>query len=164
MKALILAVVALGLWAAGCSFPEASKPAPPSGEALPPPQGVAEPAVESGAAAGGSGAVIESIPAEPSATAGPTAITIPEGAGWANPGVPLTKQQQDTEACFSYADGQIARESQIDEDRYQGSDDREFVDQFGVTTLTRRLDFYSERRRRGALFDSCMESKGYVRN
>lgn len=165
MKALIVTVVAVGLWAAaGCTFPEAPSPVPPSGGALPPPQGTVEPTGDSGAAGGGGGEVIESIQAEPSAAPGPTAITIPEAAGWTSPGVPLTKQQADIEACYSFAQGQIARETQIDEDRYHGSGDREFDDQFGGTSLTRRLDYYSERRRRGALFDSCMQSKGYVKN
>ncbi len=172
MKALIIAVAACGLWAAtGCTLPESSSPAAPSGGALPPPEGTAEPASEAAgaaagesAAAGSSGVVIESIQPEGSAAAGPTAITIPERSGWTHPEVPLTKQQAEIETCFRFASAQVDREALIDEDRYEGSSDRDAVNLYGVTTLTRRVDYYSERRRRGALFDTCMQSKGYVKN
>lgn len=176
MKALIVTVVALALWAGpGCSLPRSSSPALPGGDALPPPADAAEPgggstaapaapAAETGGTAGESGTVIESIQPDPSAAEGPTAITIPEGAGWTRPGVPLTKQQADIEACFTFAEAQIDRETQIDNDLDQVGGDRDFEDQYGVKALTRRVDYYSERRRRGALFDSCMESKGYVKD
>lgn len=156
MKALIIAVAAFGLWAAaGCTLPESSSPAAPSGGALPPPEGTA---------AGSSGVVIESIQSEGFAAAGTTVITIPERSGWTHPEVPLTKQQADIETCFRFAAAQVDREAQIDDDRYEGSSDRDAVNLYGVTTLTRRVDYYSQRRRRGALFDTCMQSKGYVKN
>jgi hypothetical protein len=176
MNPLILAVAAIGLWAAtGCTLPEPLSPGEPTGGALPPPIGAPEAtgvtagdaagasAVES-AAAGTSGVVIESIEPEPSATTGPTAITIPEGSGWTHSEVPLTKQQEDIETCFRFASAHVERESRIDDDRYEGSSDRDVVNLFGETTLTRRVDYYSERRRRGGLFDTCMQSKGYVKN
>ena len=86
----------------------------------------------------------------------------PRRHGWTHPEIPLTKQQVDIEACFNFATAQIARESQIDEDRYQV--DTDFADLYGETTLERRVDYYTERRRRGALFDSCMHSRGYLKN
>lgn len=172
MKSLFLAVMVVGLWAAaGCTQPESSRSALPAGEALPPPEGVAEPGGEAvvapapeGTAPGGGEVVIEieTIQPESSAAVSPTAIIIPEGSGWTHPEIPLTKQQADIEACFNFATAQIARESQIDEDRYQVESD--FTDLHGETTLTRRVDYYTERRRRGALFDSCMRSRGYLKN
>lgn len=173
MKCLFVAVAVVGLWAAaGCTLPEPSSSAPPPGAALPPPEDLAEPgeaavapAPESASPESGvteSGVVIESIEPEAEAAVGPTAIIIPEDSGWTHSEVPLTKQQQDIEACFNFASAQIARESQIDYDRYQV--DSDFANLHGETTLTRRVDYYSERRRRGALFDSCMRSKGYLKN
>ena len=183
MKCLFVAVAVVGLWAAaGCTLPEPSSSTPPPGGALPPPEDLAEPGAEAGgeaavapapeSAAPGStvpesavpesGVVIESIQPDPEVVVGPTAITIPEGSGWTHPETPLTKQQEDIEACFNFASAQIARESQIDYDRYQV--DSDFANLHGETTLTRRVDYYSERRRRGALFDSCMRSKGYLKN
>ena len=172
MKALIIAVAALGLWAAaGCTLPEASSPAAPSGAALPPPEETVEPASEAAgaravesAAAGSSGVVIESIQPEPSATAERTAIILPERSGWTHSEILLTKQQEDIETCFSFATAQVKREAQIDEDIIDGSSDRDAVNLYGETTLTQRVDYYSERRRRGGLFDTCMQSKGYVKN
>ena len=175
MKSLFVAVALVGLLAAGgCTLPEPASPAPPPGDALPPPEDLAEPgttapesaspesASPEGAIEESGGVVIESIEPEPDAALGPTAITIPEGKGWTQSDVPLTKQQQDIEACYNYASAQIARESQIDYDRYQV--DSDFANLHGETTLTRRVDYYSERRRRGALFDACMRSKGYLKN
>ena len=104
------------------------------------------------------------IEPDPSAAAEPSAITIPEGAGWTDPEIPLTKQQEDIEACFRFATAQVAREALIDEDRYDTRADRDVYNLYGQPTLTRRVDYYSERRRRGALFDTCMQSKGYVKN
>jgi hypothetical protein len=172
MKALITVVVALALLAApACSFPEPTRPTAPSSGALPPPEGAAAPVPESAgtaaaesAPAGSSGVVIETIEPDPSVAAEPTAITIPEGSGWTHPEVPLTTQQEDIEACFRFASAQVARESLIDEDRYDSSADRDVYNLWGEPTLTRRVDYYSERRRRGALFDSCMQSKGYIKN
>jgi len=176
MKALIIAVAAFGLWAAaGCTLPEASSPATPNGGALPPPEETVEPVRESAseaagapdaesAAAGSSGVVIESIRPEPSATAEPTAIILPERSGWTHSEIPLTKQQEDIETCFSFATAQVKREAQIDEDIIDGSSDRDALNLYGETTLTQRVDYYSERRRRGGLFDTCMQSKGYVKN
>ena len=176
MKCLFVfvAVAVVGLCAApGCTLPEPSSSAPPAGGALPPPEDLAEPGGESAvapasestapkSAAPESGVVIESIQPEPEAAVGPTAITIPEGSGWTHSEIPLTKQQEDIEACFNFASAQLARESQIDYDRDQV--DSDFANLHGETTLTRRVDYYSERRRRGALFDSCMRSKGYLKN
>jgi hypothetical protein len=175
MKALIIAVAALGLWAAaGCTLPESSSPATPSGGALPPPEETVEPAREStgeaaGApaaesAAGSSGVVIESIQPEASATAEPTAIILPERSGWTHSEIPLTKQQEDIETCYLFATAQVDREAQIDDDRIEASSDRDDSNLYGVTTLAQRVDYYSERRRRGGLFDTCMQSKGYVKN
>lgn len=172
MKALIVAVAALAFGiGVGCTLPEPSSP-PASGGALPPPAGLEEPdtaGAPAAAPAGDSGAggergtVVETISPEPSAAKEPTAIAIPEGSGWTNPGVPLTQQQADIEACFSYADAQIKREAQIDDDRFYSGNDRDFQNQYGLNTFRQRVDYYSERRRRGALFDSCMESKGYIK-
>ena len=168
MKSLFVAVTVVGLWAAvGCTQPESSRSAPPAGGALPPPEGVAEPGGETAvapppeSAAPEGGVVIESIQPDASVAASPSAIIIPEGSGWTHPEIPLTKQQADIEACFNFATAQIARESQIDDDRYQVESD--FADLHGETTLTRRVDYYSKRRRRGALFDSCMHSMGYLK-
>jgi len=176
MKALIVALAAFAFWrGVGCTAPESASPPPASGGALPPPAELEEPdtvgapapppAGDSGAGGAGSagGSVVETIKPDPSAAAEPTAITIPEGSGWTNPGVPLTQQQADVEACFSYADAQIKRETQIDDDRYSFDDDVDFQNQYGLNTFKQRVDYYSERRRRGALFDTCMESKGYVK-
>jgi hypothetical protein len=172
MKALITVVVALALLAApACSFPEPTRPTAPSSGALPPPEGAAAPVPESAgtaaaesAPAGSGGVVIDVIEPDPSVAAVPTAVTIPEGAGWTHPEVPLTTQQEDIEACFRFASAQVARESLIDEDRYDSSADRDVYNLWGEPTLTQRVDYYSERRRRGALFDSCMQSKGYIKN
>jgi len=172
MKFLFVAVAVMGLWAAGgCTQPVSSNSGPPAGGALPPPEDVAEPGGNAAVAPvpespepGSSGVVIETIQPEPLVAAEPTAVIIPEGAGWTHPEIPLTKQQSDIEACFSFATAQVSRESQIDDDRYQGSSDSDALDLYGETTLTRRVDYYSERRRRGALFDTCMRSKGYLKN
>jgi hypothetical protein len=170
MKALMTAVAALALFVAcGCASPEPSRPAE-SGGALPPPElapaeaAPAEAAPSSTTGASGEGVVVETIEPDPAAAAEPTAVTIPEGAGWTQPGVPLTKQQEDIETCFNFATAQVARETQLDQDRYESSSDRDTLDFYGETTLTRRVDYYSERRRRGILFDNCMQAKGYVKN
>lgn len=177
MRALIMTFAVIGLLAAGgCSLPElapetASPPAP-SGGALPPPESAPEAAAETTSEPGGevapdsigeSGTVVESITGEP-ALAGGAAITLPERSGWTHPEVPLTKQQEDIETCFRFASAQINRESRIDQDRYEGDTDRDFVNLYGETTLTQRVDYYSERRRRGGLFDACMQSKGYIKD
>ncbi|MDX1575607.1 MAG: hypothetical protein R3285_05410 [Kiloniellales bacterium] len=171
MKGLITAVAAVALLAAAaCSFSEPTRTTAPSAGALPPPEDAAEPAPESSgaaateSAAGGGGVVIETIEPDPAVAAVPTAVTIPEGAGWTHPEIPLTEQQEDVEACFRFASAQVARESRIDEDRYDSRADRDVYDLWGEPTLTRRVDYYSERRRRGTLFDSCMQSKGYIKN
>ncbi len=164
MRALITAGVALGLLAAAaCSYYEPSRPEAP-GAALPPPEDAAEPAPESAGEPGSGGVVVDVIQPEPSVAAEPTAVAIPEGAGWTHPEIPLTRQQEDIEACFRFASAQVARESLIDEDRYDSRADRDVYNLYGEPTLTQRVDFYSERRRRGALFDSCMQSKGYLKN
>ena len=167
MKALMVMVAALALWAAvGCTLPEPSSPAPPGGGVLPPPEDLAEPGEATGAPAtepGGTGTVVETIKPDASAAEEPTAVAIPEASGWTNPAVPLSRRQEDIDACFSYAEGQIKREAQIDDDRYNFGDDRDFQNQYGLNTFRQRVDYYSERRRRGALFDACMQSKGYVR-
>lgn len=167
MKALIVAVAALAFGlGVGCTMPEPSSP-PAAGGALPPPAGLEEPDTAGKSGAGGEsgepGTVVETISPEPSAAEEPTAIAIPEGSGWTNPGTPLTQQQADVESCFSFADAQIRSEAQIDDDRFLSGNDRDFQNQYGLNTFRQRVDYYSERRRRGALFDSCMESRGYIR-
>ncbi len=87
-------------------------------------------------------------------------IAIPADSGWDNPEVPLTRRQTDIEACYSYAAAQVARDDQIDYDRQQIRDDGDDV--LGLTTLTQRMDFYSQPRRRDSLFGTCMRAKGYV--
>lgn len=170
MKALIVAVTAFALLGlVGCTLPEPSGPPQASGGALPPPDETAAPSGEPSAAPAPEtgekgGVVVESIHPEPSTSGAPTTINIPPAAGWTQPGVPLTQQQADIQACYSYALAQINRESQIDNDQFDGGNRFDFEDQYGVKELTRRLDYYSERRRRGQLFDSCMESKGYVKD
>ena len=171
MKSLLMAAAALGLCVAvGCAPAGSSRSAPPAGTALPPPESAApesaaptspEPA---GAAPESGGVVVETIEPDPSASAGPSAITIPEQTGWTHPEVPLTRQQADIETCFNFASAQIERENQIDDDRYELSNERDFSDFHSEAVLARRVDYYSERRRRGSLFDSCMRSKGYLRN
>jgi hypothetical protein len=71
----------------------------------------------------------------------------------------LSQHQTDIDACFRYASAQIDRDSRIDYDRRQGRDIDDQVQ--GMTALSRRVDYYTEKRRRGSLFDSCMTSKGY---
>jgi len=177
MKALNLAVAALTIWAGiGCTFSEPTSPSAPAGGALPPPAdletpgatgtgatGTGAPAAPSAGDAPAPGTVIETIEPPPSAAAEPTAVPIPEASGWINPSVALSEQQADIDACFSYAQGQIDRETQIDQDRYLATDEPGFQNQYGVNTFKQRVDYYSERRRRGSLFDACMESKGYVK-
>jgi hypothetical protein len=51
----------------------------------------------------------------------------------------------------------VARDARIDEDRRQLRDDSN--DLVGLTTFARRVDFYSEPRRRADLFDRCMSAK-----
>ncbi|MDX1422668.1 MAG: hypothetical protein R3322_05980 [Kiloniellales bacterium] len=170
MKALNLAIAALTIWAGiGCTFSEPTGPSAPAGGALPPPadletpDATSAPAAPSAGDAPAPGTVIETIEPSPSAATEPSAVPIPEASGWINPSVPLSDQQADIDACFSYAQGQIERETQIDQDRYLATDEPGFQNQYGVNTFKQRVDYYSERRRRGALFDACMESKGYVK-
>jgi hypothetical protein len=173
MKALIVTVTVFAFWAVvGCTMPEPSSPPPSSGGALPPPGELEEPDTGGGGApaavpggdTGSGGTVIETIKPEPSAAQEPAAVNIPEASGWTNPSVPLNEQQQDMDSCFSYATAQIQRETRIDDDQYSVGQSLDFQNQYHLDTFRQRLDYYSERRRRGALFDACMESKGYTKN
>ena len=102
---------------------------------------------------------IEYISAEP--PPGPLVFAVPEASGWTHSAVPLTRQQSDIEACYDYAAAQVARDARIDYDRRQMREDSN--DLLGLTTLARRVDFYSEPRRRAGLFEGCMDTKGYAR-
>lgn len=156
---IIAAAALLALGMAACSSP------PPERDSVPPPPDpTVAPAEAEGAAAGGgavpSGPVVESISGETAAA--PAAVAIPEAEGWTNPNVPLSQHQADIEACFSYASALVERDRQIDSDRALGRDDQN-DNLTGLTTLSLRVDHYSEKRRRGSLFDSCMRSKGYTK-
>lgn len=180
MKVAIVAVVALGLCVAAACSPRPERSGLPGGAALPPPDPAAEPLAEPLAAeplappAGeatapasaesleSAGPVVETISPDPASSGGGAAIAIPDDSGWTNPDIPLTQRQIDIAACYESAAAQIAREAQIDSDRYEARNYR--GDLVGLTSLSQRLDYYSENRRRGALFDSCMQAKGYVKN
>lgn len=137
---------------------------PSGGNALPPPDPmVAPPVSESGAATGavaGTSVAVESSPSEPVVGTG-AVISIPEAQGWTNPSIPLSQYQTDIDACFRFASAQIDRDSQIDYDRQQVRDVDDQVQ--GMAALSRRVDHYTAKRRRGSLFDSCMTSKGYTK-
>lgn len=154
-----LQIVAVG----GCTFdtPWPGAPSPPesaleggtaAGGALPPPDSPVVPSE--------GGTEVEAFAGELSGP--PASVRLPAGSAWSRPGAPLTQQQSDLEACYRFATSQIARDARIDEDRLQNRDDGDDV--HGVTTFSRRVDFYSERRRRGSLFDSCMHAKGYTKS
>lgn len=163
MRTLAVTVAGLLFLAiGGCSppAPRGNAPLPPDATAAPAEAGAAE---TSGSAGGGTSAAspAEIIHAEPAPSA-PAAIAIPEASGWTHPDVPLARQQSDIEACYQSAAARVARDTRIDEDRYQNRDDGDDV--LGLTTFARRVDFYSEKRRRGSLFDSCMRAKGYTKS
>ena len=103
-------------------------------------------------------ALVEYIPAEAPPPESLT-VAIPEVSGWTHSEVPLTRQQSDIEACYGYAAALVARDARIDEDRRQLREDSN--DLVGLTTFARRVDFYSEPRRRANLFDRCMSARGY---
>lgn len=169
-----IAGAALVLLAACSPPPREAAPAPPEIGVLPPPA-IEAGAIEAGAIEAGAieaGAVeaepaaaevplsVEYIPAE-APPPEPLAIATPEVSGWTQSEVPLTRQQSDIEACYGYAAAQVARDARIDEDRRQlGDDSNDFL---GMTTFNRRVDFYSEPRRRAEVFDRCMSSRGYTK-
>ena len=146
------------LLAACSSPPREAAPPPPDLGALPPP-GVEAGRIEAGPAAAEVPLSVEYIPAE-APPPGSRAVAIPEVSGWTHSEVPLTRQQSDIEACYGYAAAQVARDARIDEDRRQLRDDSN--DLVGLTTFARRVDFYSEPRRRAELFDRCMSARGYT--
>jgi hypothetical protein len=161
MRTRQFGIVASLLLLAACASP------PPAHEAVPPPSGaelraVPQESVAVEPAAGTSAdepLSTEYVPVQ--ATSNETlVIAVPESSGWDNPEMGLTRRQSDIEACYGYAAAQVARDDQIDSDRHQIRDDDDDV--LGLTTLTRRVDFYSQPRRRDSLFDSCMRAKGYV--
>lgn len=134
------------------------------GSALPPPDPmVAPPVSESGEATGviaETSVAVESSPSEPVVGTG-AVISIPEAGGWTNLSIPLSQYQTDIDACFSFASAQIDRDTLIDYDRQQVRDVDDQVQ--GMAALSRRVDHYTAKRRRGSLFDSCMASKGYTK-
>ena len=143
-----------------------ASPPPPQG-AAPPPSGTShatvseKTVVEVNPAAGTSidePLTTEYVPVQATAE-GSLIIAIPADSGWDNPEIPLTRRQSDIEACYGYAVAQVARDDQIDYDRQQIREDGDNI--LGLTTLTQRVDFYSQSRRRDSLFDSCMRAKGY---
>ena len=169
-----IAGAALLLLAACSSPPREAAPPPPDLGALPPP-GIEAGEIEAGEIEAGeieAGEIeavpaaaevplsVEYIPAE-APPPGSLAVAIPEVSGWTHSEVPLTRQQSDIEACYGYAAAQVARDARIDEDRRQLRDDSN--DLLGLTTFARRVDFYSEPRRRAKLFDRCMSARGYTR-
>ena len=147
------------LLAACASPPPQGAALPPAGTSLAP---AAEETVEAEPAAGISidgPLTAEYVPVQATAEEA-LIIAIPTDSGWDNPEMPLTRRQSDIEACYSYAVAQVARDDQIDYDRQQIREDSDDV--LGLTTLTQRVDFYSQSRRRDSLFDACMRAKGYV--
>ncbi len=171
MKVVFVAVLALGLFLVAACSPRPERSELPGGEALPPPDPTAGPlaapsgepaAASSGASLESAGPVVETIRPDPTASAGPAAIAIPDARGWTNPEVPLNQRQIDIAACYESAAAQIARETQIDDDRYDSRNDRSELWQ--LDRISQRLDYYSEDRRRGTLFESCMRAKGYVKS
>jgi hypothetical protein len=175
MKLPIIALTGLFVLAvAGCSsgssgYSASSEASGSSaGSALPPPDPmVAPPVSESGPATSeATGAVaetsvvVESSPSEPVVATG-SVISIPEAGGWTNPSIPLSQHQTDIDSCFRYASAQIDRDTLIDYDRQQVRDVDNQVQ--GMAALSRRVDYYTAKRRRGSLFDSCMTSKGYTK-
>ncbi len=149
---------------AACSSPPREAAPPPDLSALPPP-GIEAGKIEAGGieaepAAAEAPLSVEYIPME-APPPGSLAIAIPEVSGWSHSEVPLTRQQSDIEACHGYAAARVARDARIDEDRRQLREDSN--DLVGLTTFARRVDFYSEPRRRADLFDTCMSARGYTR-
>ena len=142
-----------------CSTPSREAvPAPPEAELrVAPAEGSA--IEEPGASAASEEPLsVEYLPEEP--PSGPLVFAAPEASGWTHSGVPLTRQQSDIEACYNSAAAQVARDARIDYDRRQVREDSD--DLLGLTTLTSRVDYYSEPRRRANLFESCMNAKGYT--
>ncbi len=155
------------LFLAGCSSGSSGysgSSASSGGSALPPPDPmVAPPVSESGATTGvvaATSVAVESSPSEPVVATG-AVISIPEAGGWTNPTIPLSQYQTDIDSCFSYASAQIDRDALIDFDRQQVRDVDDQVQ--GMAALSRRVDHYTAKRRRGSLFDSCMNAKGYTK-
>ena len=110
---------------------------------------------------------IEYITVEP-APSESIVIAIPEASGRSREasdrsgsGITLSLRQNDFESCYRSAAGQVARDARIDNDRREMREDSDDV--VGLTTFLRRVDFYSQTRRRARLFDGCMRAKGNTR-
>lgn len=91
-----------------------------------------------------------------------TAVPAPEpGVGrWAKPGVSSAAYQGDVEACFTYAQAQIAHDRRIERDSTAAFET--FPEGTNLPQLRDRMNEFERGNRRIDLFDDCMESKGYA--
>jgi hypothetical protein len=82
--------------------------------------------------------------------------------GWWKPGVSREQKRADLEACFQFAEAQVANDIRIDDD-ISAARDRVNSYQTRFGGLTRRVDGHYYSRQRSALLEDCMQSKGYSR-
>lgn len=75
------------------------------------------------------------------------------------PAVTAEQRQADIADCYAYAWSQVKFDEQVQNDTGYLSESSVNP---GLTVFTKRLDNYGNEKRRGELFDSCMESKGYT--
>jgi hypothetical protein len=69
------------------------------------------------------------------------------------------QREADIEDCYNYAWSQVQHDVQVQDDRSGVVDSTVNP---GFTEFTQQLDDYGNEKRRGALFDNCMRSKGYA--
>ena len=86
----------------------------------------------------------------------------PQASGWQNPNVTPEQHQADIEGCYRYAWSQVERDMRVEQDMAAARSDGD--DGLGFTALTTRMNLYDHRKRRTALINDCMESKGYIRD
>lgn len=91
-----------------------------------------------------------------------TAVPAPDRASgrWAKPGVSTAAYQADVEACFTYAQAQIAHDRRIEQDSAAAFET--FPEGTNLPQLRDRMNEFERGNRRIDLFDECMESKGYA--
>lgn len=106
-------------------------------------------------AAGAPATATESGEGDPSAVA--------EAEGWQKTGVSEEEGLADSDACYRYANAQVANDVRIDRDidAARGVQNSLF-EQNG--NLDRRVDAYYYNNERVARFESCMRSRGYTPN
>lgn len=99
----------------------------------------------------------------PSQPADLETVPAPEPAvdGWGKPGVTSAAYQADVDACFSYAQAQIAHDRRIERDSTAAFET--FPEGTNLPQLRDRMSEFEQGNRRIDLFDECMESKGYAR-